>query len=228
MTKKSEPPDRPAAGKATLAIPLGALALGATAVAVASIIALAIVATVEDADSLATVALVLAILSFLVQLVVYIAQAWTGSQQQVRAEQLNTETRTLLRGIEATANATQRTLTDQYDKVLRAVIDAGSEVASDAEQEPFDEDEFERRVMERVEKKLGGRTVFDASQFSMPNISSSILSEPLIQPGSITQDAIAGLDLSDNFTFRGDPTQPIRKPDSPPKRDPPDDDGPEQ
>jgi Kef-type K+ transport system membrane component KefB len=73
-----------------------AVGVGSAITAVASLAALAIVASLKDADTLSTVALALAVLAFAIQIVVFIAQASTASQQMVRAEQLNKETSGIL------------------------------------------------------------------------------------------------------------------------------------
>jgi hypothetical protein len=73
-------------------VPARGLAIVSAVLALACLVSLAVVASIEDADGLSTVALALAILAFAIQIVVYIAQANTATQQMVRSEQLNSDT----------------------------------------------------------------------------------------------------------------------------------------
>lgn len=95
------------------------LAFGASILAVGSLSALVIVSAVKDADILSTVALSLAILAFVIQIIVFLAQSGAASRQILRSESLYAETQGLLREVGATAGATQQFLTQQFDTVLQ-------------------------------------------------------------------------------------------------------------
>jgi hypothetical protein len=98
------------------------VALVALALAVSSIAGIVIVATVKGADALATVALSLAVLAFVIQIVVFIAQTWTSGQQALQSEQINTSTRALLAELQESARGTNRLLTNQFDKILERLL----------------------------------------------------------------------------------------------------------
>lgn len=87
------------------------IAFSATMLAVASTATLAVIATINDVDSLSTIALVLAILAFVIQIVVFIAQAWTSNQQMLQSQVLNADTRTLLVELQESARATNYLMT---------------------------------------------------------------------------------------------------------------------
>ncbi|MEV6816510.1 hypothetical protein [Micromonospora sp. NPDC051296] len=54
---------------------------------------LAIVVPVKDVDTLSTIALALAILAFVIQIIVFIAQSWTSGQQMLQSQAINSDTR---------------------------------------------------------------------------------------------------------------------------------------
>jgi hypothetical protein len=100
------------------------LGIVSLAVAIAAVTTLTIVVAVRQADGLATIALVLAILAFVIQILVFIAQAQTSSQQMLQSERLNTQTRSLLSEIQATARSTQGMMREHVSELIKALIDA--------------------------------------------------------------------------------------------------------
>src|SRR5262245_33368932 len=94
------------------------IAVAASTIAVASLGTLTVIATVQRADTLATVALLLAILAFIIQIVVFIAQAWTSGQQMLQSQSMNADTQALLAELRETARATNDLLIRQFDRVL--------------------------------------------------------------------------------------------------------------
>src|SRR4051794_12858306 len=68
--------------------------------AVAAIAGLAVVATAKGADALSAIALPLAILAFLIQIVVFIAQAWQSQSVTTQTTGLLAEVQTSVRGME--------------------------------------------------------------------------------------------------------------------------------
>jgi hypothetical protein len=123
------------ASATSFAVPWRRTALAAVTVATAALAALAIVATVENRDVLSTVALSLAILAFLIQIIVFIAQTWTTSQQMLQAQVLNAQSGSLLTEIRTHTQGTQAMLADQMKTVLdhafqqAKTVDAKSEDA---------------------------------------------------------------------------------------------------
>lgn len=98
------------------------LAVASSIAAAGSLVALTILAATKNADVLSTVALALAVIAFGAQLVVFIAQSQTTSQQMVQAERLNTDTRSALVEVRATSQAILRTMSEQFQPVLESLI----------------------------------------------------------------------------------------------------------
>ena len=103
-------------------LPWRSAALGCLIVAAASIGALVVVASVKKADVLATVALALAVLAFVAQLVIAIAQGQAANQQLLQSERVNTETQSLLSEIRSGNNELTLTVRQQFDFVLRHAL----------------------------------------------------------------------------------------------------------
>lgn len=109
------------------------IATASVVVAVGSLGTLVIVASVREADLLSVVALALAILAFVIEIIVFVAQTWASSQQVSHAQSVNAETKALLRELQTQTRDTNAVLTDQYNKLLDRLLlltkDAGGEVA---------------------------------------------------------------------------------------------------
>jgi len=75
-------------------------------------------------DGLTTLALVLAILAFLVQIFVFVFQTNANRDSERRSEELNAETQVALSKIEANSAATQKVLFAQFDRLLDYVVDS--------------------------------------------------------------------------------------------------------
>jgi len=86
------------------------LATAASILATGSLASLIIVLALKDTDALATVALSLAIVTFITQILVFVAQTWTTSQ-------LNAETRGFLQELQTSAHGTEKALNAQVDKL---------------------------------------------------------------------------------------------------------------
>lgn len=85
---------------------------------------LVLVATMKDVDALSTIALALAVLSFVIQIGLFVADAWQRSQTETRASQVNIETKSLLSEMKETSRATNELVNRQFDTVLRSLIEA--------------------------------------------------------------------------------------------------------
>jgi hypothetical protein len=129
---------------------VGWLMLGAALVAFGPIAALAVVASVKNAEALATVALALAIVAFAVQILVFIVQTQTASQQMLHAERLNTQTRELLVEVNTAMGSTQTMVGEQFRDLLRAFVEGASKTA--AETGKFDPEQFEQRLMANIQQ----------------------------------------------------------------------------
>jgi hypothetical protein len=80
---------------------------------VAAVAGLVVVATAKDADTLSAIALPLAILAFLIQIVIFIAQAW-------QANQVTTQTTELLSEMRTSVRTTERLLEQRYTDLFQA------------------------------------------------------------------------------------------------------------
>jgi len=126
------------------------LLLGSVLVAFGPIAALAVVASVHNADALSTVALALAIVAFAIQILVFIVQTQTASQQMLQSERLNTQTRELLVEVKTSAASTQTMVGEQFHDLLRAFLEGASTTA--AETGKFDPEQFEQRLLANIQK----------------------------------------------------------------------------
>jgi hypothetical protein len=117
--------------KARIAINRGGwriLALAAVVLTVAAIAALLAQDGLFDSkthtrpDGLTTLALVLAVLAFIVQIIVFALQTATGARAVQRSEELSHEAQKTLSKIETTSDATQKTLVSQFNRLLDFVV----------------------------------------------------------------------------------------------------------
>lgn len=139
----------------SLRIPLGILALGAGIVAVASLSSLVVIAAIDDVDVLSTVALSLAILAFVVQIMIFLAQTWAAAQQRAQNEELNAETRVVLSKVEESVRGTQAAITDQFDRVLGVALQrTAAETQAVGYQAEFDPVEFQARLLDNVREVM--------------------------------------------------------------------------
>lgn len=116
---------------------------------VSCLIALVVVTATRSADVLSTVALVLATVAFGVQLLISSAQNQSTTQQGLRSEQLNTQTRALLAEMQTTSRGTEAMVREQFGQLLRAFMDAANSAAG----KHFDEAEFERRLLTNIRRE---------------------------------------------------------------------------
>ena len=99
------------------------------------------------AEALATIALVLAIVAFTIQIFLFVVQSQAATEQRVRSEQLNTQTQALLVEVRATAQATQAMLSQQFNQLLQAFVTGAAQTA---EETKFDPASFERRLLANI------------------------------------------------------------------------------
>jgi uncharacterized membrane protein len=90
-------------------------------------------------DGLTTLALVLAILAFLVQIFVFVLQTNASGRSIQRSEELNTATLAVLSKIEANSDATQKVLFAQFDRLLDYVVEPQSEPPRKGDSADIDE-----------------------------------------------------------------------------------------
>jgi hypothetical protein len=110
----------------TFSIPYRTVALAATLVSAASLTALVLVASLHGAEPLATTAIALAIITFVVQLIVYVAQSNQAQRDNDRSQDLHAQLQAALGHLTARAEGTQATVTTMSDKLLdRALQQTG-------------------------------------------------------------------------------------------------------
>ncbi|WFE47128.1 hypothetical protein [Verrucosispora sp. WMMD1129] len=120
----------------------------------------------KDVDTLSTIALGLAILAFVAQLIVSLAQGMSGAQQVMQAERINADTQSALAALRATSDALLVTQREHFSKVLtaalaRAVPEAVDETLAEvsgesgqAEATPEQLDQLQAAILARVEDLL--------------------------------------------------------------------------
>lgn len=150
-----------------LLLPWGWLSLVLGIIALASLGTLAVVADRKDADTLSTVALALAVLAFTAQLIVSLAQGYSGSQQVAETQRVNLQAQSALTGIRATSDALLANQRDIVGQLLGAALGAatpGPGLDAQVEDPESDlsvdemtrEQELERRLIERLTATLPG------------------------------------------------------------------------
>ena len=167
---------RQALEKSRFVLPAKSAALGAVVVAIICLAALVLVTEAEGANALATLALALALLSFVIQVMVFVYQSQTSNQQMLQAEQLYTETRTLLTEVRTAANSTETLVRDQFQDLLKAFMEAAP---GSGEGEPFDSAAFERKLVETLRTEI--REPEGSSQASAPRPAATALSRARAQ-----------------------------------------------
>jgi hypothetical protein len=108
---------------AVISVSWSSMAFSAGAIAIASTSSLAIIATLNRADALSTIALALAILSFIIQIGLFIAQSWTTGQQVLHSEEVNSDTRSVLAELRENARGTNQLISEQFEQVLGHLLD---------------------------------------------------------------------------------------------------------
>jgi hypothetical protein len=144
--------------KSNLTLSWSIIAFSAAMVAVASTATLAVIANVKNVDSLSTIALVLAILAFVIQIVVFIAQAWTSNQQMLQSQVLNADTRTLLAELQESTRATNYLITQQLDRIIgRLLVTAEQAVEESAGDIASLRSRLRTALADAVRQETGGR-----------------------------------------------------------------------
>jgi hypothetical protein len=99
-----------------------ALTIVAICISVASLATISVIVSIKDVDVLSTVALTLAVLAFVAQLLIYIAQTAASSEQIAQNLSINSETKGILAEIRARTGGTEAVLKDQFNVVLRHAL----------------------------------------------------------------------------------------------------------
>jgi hypothetical protein len=105
-----------------LQVPLGALAVASTCIALACLVVLVVVASINDVDTLSTVALALAIIAFVAQLIVFVVQTSAANQQMLQSRELHSELVRLLGLMGERARGTEAAVSTINERLLEAAL----------------------------------------------------------------------------------------------------------
>lgn len=108
------------------------VAMWCAVAAVAAVVALIAVAVITEADALNTVALYLAVIAFVAQLIMYVAQNESAARQLKQSQDVQRQTSMMLSSIQAQAANMQQLLNEQYDKVITALVERAAAVGEGA------------------------------------------------------------------------------------------------
>jgi hypothetical protein len=134
-------------------VSLAAIAIGAGAVAAGAITALVVIAAVRKVETLTTVALALAIVAFVTQILLFIAQTWSSGH-------LNAETMGFLSELRTRSQGTEALLNKQIDKLTDDLMARGAA----ARKETRDPELTRERVRRDVAAALGSSELTAMSQ----------------------------------------------------------------
>ena len=105
-----------------LRLPWRNIGIGSMLLNLGAIGAVATIATVHDSNTLATVALALAIIAFICQLIIFSVQTWQSGEQLKQAERLNAETSGLLSEMRTRLEGTHQMVATQYEELLHLAV----------------------------------------------------------------------------------------------------------
>jgi hypothetical protein len=129
-------------------------------VAVIALAALAVVASIKNANTLSTVALSLALMSFVLQILIFVVQTYAINNQMLDAQRLYGEMRDALADIKARAEGTQSVVERVSDRLLEAAL--GKAAAESRDAVDVTSPEFARRVREVLRGAEEGSDTTDA------------------------------------------------------------------
>ncbi|MGW2146646.1 hypothetical protein ACWCOT_20230 [Nonomuraea bangladeshensis] len=141
------------ANSTQMSLPWKTVAVTSAVIALTSLCVAAVVSSTNNADALSVVALGLAVLAFIIQIIVYIVQAQAASQQQLQAQEVYGSTLKALAAIEEKTEGTRQTVTTINERMLEAFLGKAIPQAQDAGLSPTSPD-FYRIVAERVSEYL--------------------------------------------------------------------------
>lgn len=127
------------------------VAIGSMLLNLGAIGTIATIATVRGGDALATVALALAIVAFICQLIVFSVQTWQSGEQLKQAERLNSETHGLIGEIRTRLESTHEMVATQYRELLHlAALKSEVQIIKTGEQEDVSQASISASALESV------------------------------------------------------------------------------
>jgi hypothetical protein len=174
-----------------LAISWPHLALGLTVITATALGTLAVVTTVNDIDVLSTVALALAVLSFVAQLIISISQGQAANQQLLQSERVNTETQALLADVRATSQGLLSTFREQFDMVLRHLLRQLPQAIEEASEEGGTSEDIERKIAENMQTAV--ENYMESIRTSLPPSVRTTVHGPSVELDGATRRTIRRL-----------------------------------
>lgn len=148
------------------------VAIGTTCFSIVSLTALAIVATIREVDSLSVIALALATLAFVIQIILYVVQSNSATQQSIRSEEIYGATLKALAAIEEKTEGTRQAVTGSSERMIEALIGKFIPEAESAGVR-LDSTQFSEKLAERIAVSLDARDGADAADSSGNRVSLS-------------------------------------------------------
>lgn len=159
------------------------LAIWSVVVALISLTALAVVATVREADTLSVIALALAVLAFVVQINLYIVQNASAAEHAQRSGSIYSQTIASLAKLDAKSEGTRETVGQINDRLLEAILPkAISEATYVSATDPTQD--FSQQIVSKTQQMMEGQRQRDAArevapQVASPQLSSSSIDAPI-------------------------------------------------
>lgn len=119
---ESSPTGEAGTNAAQLRVQWRTVAISSLVLALAAVTVTAVVATLQDADTLSVVALALAVLAFVIQIIMFVVQTAAASRQDVRAAEIYGRTLMALATIEEKSEGTRRAVVSMNERLLDAAI----------------------------------------------------------------------------------------------------------
>jgi DNA uptake protein ComE-like DNA-binding protein len=138
-----------------LKIPWRTVAIGSLLINLGTVGTVAAVATINGSDALATVALALAIIAFICQLIIFSVQTWQSGEQLRQAQELNSATGSLLGEVRARIEGTHQMVSTQYQELLHLTT---LKLVTDTTKSATEVADLEEKASRAVEPEAASRT----------------------------------------------------------------------
>lgn len=171
------PKDGQAGATSGFVIPFAWLAVCSLMVAAASIASLVVVAASEGADALATVALALAIVSFMIQIALAFGQGYSDRQQMHEMQFLHADAGKAISEMRAKIAELHLVQQNQLDPLLRAVIGALPEAVRNAATAHDISEETAQSIAEEASNSVLeplGRSLTPSSEIVLKNVGNKV------------------------------------------------------
>ncbi|NRQ40897.1 hypothetical protein HII36_55205 [Nonomuraea sp. NN258] len=160
-----------------------AIAIGSILINFGSIATIATMAATNDAGALNTIALALAVIAFICQLIIFTIQTSQSGSQLKQAERLNSETSQLLAEMRTRIEGTHQMVSSQYQELLHlAALKSVSEAAKQPEAPPMNSQVNLAQLEAMVEKvatratSLGANVLNTNVHISVPRSKAHLMS----------------------------------------------------